>query len=69
MFGEETVKPKLIAFDLDGTLFDDRKQISEENQKALQAASTVKMISCAMIRILCFPPVGCKIWPAGHIVN
>ena len=32
------MKPKLIAFDLDGTLFDDCKQIPEENQKALQAA-------------------------------
>lgn len=29
---------KLIAFDLDGTLFDDSKQIPEESQKALAAA-------------------------------
>ena len=29
---------KLIAFDLDGTLFDDRKQLPEENMAALQAA-------------------------------
>ena len=29
---------KLIAFDLDGTLFDDRKQLPEENRTALLAA-------------------------------
>ena len=29
---------KLIAFDLDGTLFDDRKRLSEENLAALKAA-------------------------------
>ena len=29
---------RLIAFDLDGTLLDDKKQISEENMRALRAA-------------------------------
>ena len=29
---------KLIAFDLDGTLFDDRKQLPQENIAALRAA-------------------------------
>ena len=33
-----TTKPKLIAFDLDGTLLDSRKGLSERNRRALAAA-------------------------------
>ena len=33
-----TTKPKLIAFDLDGTLLDSRKGLSERNRRALTAA-------------------------------
>ena len=33
------MKYKLIAFDLDGTLLDGRKQVSPENLRALEAAA------------------------------
>lgn len=42
--------PQLIAFDLDGTLLDDRKELPEENRAALEAA--------AERGIVCVPATG-----------
>ncbi len=37
-------RPKLIAFDLDGTLLDDRKGLSERNRRALEAAGNAGVL-------------------------
>lgn len=37
---------RLIAFDLDGTLLDDKKNIPEENLRVLAAAAERARISC-----------------------